>query len=252
MKSPLEVIKLVGALLGIAATAFIVYDRIFRGRPIFAVHAKPRVPYLRFLIESPIWIAINMSNDKMPIGYDVRKAAQVVAFLIQEQGGTADMIKTIKLAYLSDRRFLDLYGRPLLNDDLYCLDHGPIDSTTLDYIKGSISNGKKRSVWAEYVTPVDPTTYQFSIAKNDIYFGELSEAEEQVLRDVVKEFKNMKPFELVDWIHENCREWVNPRGTSTYLSYAEVFKALGKDHPSKRVKYVEKVRRLAAATHTGA
>jgi hypothetical protein len=44
MESPLEVIKLVGALLGIAATAFIVYDRIFRGRPIFAVHAKPRVP----------------------------------------------------------------------------------------------------------------------------------------------------------------------------------------------------------------
>ena len=71
----------------------------------------------------------------MPVGYDVRKAAQVVAFLIRQQGGTADMIKTIKLAYLADRQFLDRYGRPILNDDLYCLDHGPIGSTTLNYIQ---------------------------------------------------------------------------------------------------------------------
>lgn len=162
------------------------------------------------------------------------------------------MIKTVKLAYLADRRFLELYNRPLLNDDLYCLDHGPIDSVTLNFIKGDIRDSSKHSTWAEYVGSVDPDTYQFSVAKNDIYFGELSEAEEGVLVDLVKRFKDMKPFELVDWIYQNCREWVNPRGTSTPLSYADVFKALGKDHPNKRLKYVEKVRRLAAATNLGA
>jgi hypothetical protein len=181
----------------------------------------------------------------MPVGYSVRKAAQVIAFLLCEQGGTADLIKTVKLAYLADRRFLDLYGRPILNDDLYCLDHGPIDSTTLDYIKGNISSGQNRALWGEYVSPVDPITHQLSVTKDDIYFGELSEAEEQVLRGVAEQFNGMKPFELVDWIHERCREWVNPRGTSTYLSYAEVFKALGKDHLNKRVKFVDRVRRLA-------
>jgi hypothetical protein len=185
----------------------------------------------------------------MPVGYDVRKAAQVVAFLIREQGGSADMIKTVKLAYLSDRRFLDLYGRPILNDDLYCLDHGPIDSTTLDYIKGNIRDQKRRAIWAEYVTAVDPKTHQFSVANEEIYFGELSEAEESVLKDTVEAFKDVKPFDLVDWIHQQCREWVNPRGTSTHLSYAEVFKALGKDQTAKRVKHVDKIRRLAASTH---
>jgi uncharacterized phage-associated protein len=197
-------------------------------------------------------VDITASNGIMPTGYNVRKAAQVVAFLIKQQGGKADMIKTVKLAYLSDRRFLQLYDRPLLNDDLYCLDHGPIDSTTLDFIKGNISNQTKRSLWAEYVSPVDPATHQFSVANNNIYFGELSEAEEQILTEIAKEFQHMKPFELVDWIHENCREWVNPRGTSTYLYYAEVLKALGKDKPEKRLKHLEKVRRLAAATHLGA
>lgn len=41
----------------------------------------------------------------MPVGYDVKEAAQVIAFLIREQGGSADMIKTVKLAYLADREF---------------------------------------------------------------------------------------------------------------------------------------------------
>jgi uncharacterized phage-associated protein len=187
----------------------------------------------------------------MPVGYDVRKAAQAIAFLIREQGGTADMIKTVKLAYLSDRRFLELYDRPLLNDDLYCLDHGPIDSTTLDYIKGNVVDKVKYSVWAEYVSPVDPTTYKFSVASDDVYFGELNEAEEKVLSDIASEFQDMQPFELVDWIHEHCSEWSNPRGTSTPLSYADVLKALGKNQFEKRAEYINKTRRLAAATHSG-
>ena len=40
----LEAIKLIGGILGIATTAFIVIDRVFRGRPIFALHAVARVP----------------------------------------------------------------------------------------------------------------------------------------------------------------------------------------------------------------
>jgi hypothetical protein len=188
----------------------------------------------------------------MPIGYDVRKAAQVVAFLIREQGGSADMIKTVKLAYLADREFLDSFGHTILNDDFYCLDHGPIDSTTLDYIKGNVSDAKNRALWAEYVTSVDQNTWLFSIANNDLYLGELSDAEEDVLRSVVDKFKHMKPFELVDWIHANCREWVNPRGTSTPLDYKDVFRALGKDNVDKRFRHVKKSRHLAAtAAHAG-
>lgn len=199
---------------------------------------------LIFLGESIIWL-------HMPVGYDVRKAAQVVAFLIREQGGTADMIKTVKLAYLADRQFLDRFGRPILNDDLYCLDNGPINSTTLDYIKGNISDGKNKAIWAQYVTSVDRNTWQFSVANDASYFGELNEAEEIALREIVERFKEMRPFGLVDWIHENCREWVSPRGTSTYLDYKDVFKALGKDHIDKRVKHVKKARQLAATTLAG-
>jgi uncharacterized phage-associated protein len=183
----------------------------------------------------------------MPVGFSVRKAAQVVAFLVAEQGGTADMIKTVKLAYLSDRKFLELYDRPILNDDLYCLDHGPIDSMTLNLIKGD-GGAENNKLWAEYLTPVDSKTHSFGTARNNIYFDELSEAEEAVLRELVQKFDNMKPFDLVDWIHANCREWSNPKGTSISLSYADVFRALGKNNPEKSVEHVDRTRARFQAT----
>ena len=187
----------------------------------------------------------------MPVGFDVRKAAQVIAFLICEQGGSASMIKTVKLAYMSDRRFLELYDRPILNDDLYCLDHGPIDSTTLDFIKGR-GDANARKIWSEYLTSVDPKTNLLKTTGNNLYFGELSEAEEEVLKETSDRFSALSPFALVEYIHNHCREWVNPRGTSTFLSYADVFKALGKENPDKLVKHVEGLRKLHQVTSASA
>jgi hypothetical protein len=181
----------------------------------------------------------------MPVGYDVRKAAQVIAFLILEQGGSADMIKTVKLAYMSDRRFLELYDRPILNDDFNNLPYGPIDSATLDYIKGAGSEAEK-AIWGEYVTAVDDS-HKFKTATNNIYFGELSEAEEAVLKETVGKFKDYEPFGSVNWIHDNCSEWTDPRGSALPLSYEEVFDALGKDHVKEKVAHIDDMRRLVGA-----
>jgi hypothetical protein len=142
---------------------------------------------------------------------------------------------------MSDRKFLELYDQPILNDDFYCLDHGPIDSSTLDLIKGN-GSGPALKIWADYLTPVDGK-HTFRTQKADYYFDELSDAEEKVLKETVERFKKMKPFEIVDWIHENCSEWNNPKGGSTFLSYTDVFKALGKKNPNKRNEHVDRTRR---------
>jgi hypothetical protein len=39
----IKLITLIGGILGIAATAFIVFDRLWRDRPIFALHPETRV-----------------------------------------------------------------------------------------------------------------------------------------------------------------------------------------------------------------
>jgi uncharacterized phage-associated protein len=178
----------------------------------------------------------------MPVGYSVRKAAQVIAFLIIEQGGKADLIKTIKLAYLSDRKFMELYDIPILNDDFYCLDNGPVDSMTYDYVKG---HGAHRDEWERYIKPRNGNEIRIAKSADRLKLDELSEAEETVLRDTVSKYKHMRPFQLVDHVHQTCNEWTDPRGGSTHLTYENVFRAIGKRNFSQLAKHVDEMRHLS-------
>ena len=60
------------------------------------------------------------------MSFNPRKAAQVIAFLTRERGGKIDFITVVKLAYLSDRRFMEKYDLPILNDELVSMEHGPV------------------------------------------------------------------------------------------------------------------------------
>jgi uncharacterized phage-associated protein len=170
--------------------------------------------------------------ETMIAGYNVRKAAQVVAFLVKQQGGKADLITTVKLAYLSDRRFLELYDLPILNDDFASMEHGPVDSTTYDYIKGQ---GQSREAWENYVLTDKPKNL-LSLANADLgddELDELSRAEMDVLREIHAKFGHYKPFDLVEYIHKHCPEWDDvPKGSSKYLSYERIFTALGRRNSS--------------------
>jgi uncharacterized phage-associated protein len=177
-----------------------------------------------------------------PLGYSVRKAAQVIAFLVIEQGGEANLIKTVKLVYLSDRRFLELYDIPILNDDFFCLENGPINSTTYDYIKGQ---GKDQSEWDKYIKIRHRNVISLAKAADRLRLDELSDAEESILREVVAKFRKYRPFQLVDYVHRHCSEWNHPGTSSSYLSYQDVFKALNKDKIPQRVKHFQEMRRLS-------
>jgi len=178
----------------------------------------------------------------MARGFKPRKAAQVVAFLVQGRGGRTDIIDVIKLAYLSDRTFMDRYDRPILFDDLYCFDDGPVDSQTYDSIK---TEGKLDRPWSDYIKP--RRGYEIAIVRafQPEEFDELSPAEERVMSDVLDEHKHRRSFKLVDWIHDNCREWSNPRGTSVYLPYHEVWKALGRTDIEKMDRHIDDLMNIA-------
>jgi uncharacterized phage-associated protein len=169
------------------------------------------------------------------MSFNVRKAAQVIAYLAQERGGSINYISAVKLAYMSDRRFLELYDLPILNDELVSMEHGPVDSQTYNYIKGS---GPKhlRSIWEKYVL-TDRKHHRVTLSKamTPDDFTELSDAEIEVIGEVLKEFDRFKddPWGLVEWIHDNCTEWENVGKTSKYLSYERVFNALGKKNSNE-------------------
>jgi hypothetical protein len=54
----------------------------------------------------------------------------------REAGGSIDLITAVKMAYLADRRFMELRDLPILNDDRVSMEHGPVDSETYNYIRG--------------------------------------------------------------------------------------------------------------------
>lgn len=168
-------------------------------------------------------------EDRM--SFNTRKAAQVIAFLARERGDEVDFITVVKLAYLSDRRFMELYDHPILNDDFVSMEYGPVNSATYDYLKGQ---GQQRSVWDTYLQTNEAqnvVVLNRKLSEDD--FDELSDAEIEVLRETSREFSKFKdPFDLVDWIHKNCAEWEDVGKTSKHLSYERVFNALGKKNIS--------------------
>lgn len=175
------------------------------------------------------------------MAFDVKKAAQVVAFLVREQGDNANHITTVKLVYMADRSFLERYDVPILDDELVSMEYGPVDSQTYDYIKGA---GKDRKVWEQYILPRKDNVVRLARKLTDVDFDELSLSEVVVLREVWAKFKGLKPFELVDHIHERCPEWEDVGKTSKPLPYERVFNVLGKKNSNELTDRIYELRNI--------
>jgi uncharacterized phage-associated protein len=158
--------------------------------------------------------------------FKVRKAAQVAAFFAEKEGGSINVLKLVKLIYLSDRRFMEKYDCTILNDKFVSMDHGPVNSTTLDYIDGCQED---RENWEKFIT--DRANHEVGLAKPDLSeddLDELSDVEINVLNDIWAQFGKMDRFELRDYTHQNCPEWENPHGSSYPIPFERIFKFLNK------------------------
>lgn len=157
--------------------------------------------------------------------FNVRKAAQVVAFFARQQGGTINVLKVSKLIYIADRKNMEKFDFPITGDNFVSMDHGPVNSMTLDCINGMQG---KRPEWEQFVT--DRSNYHVGVVADfaDDDFDQLSDAEIQTLQEVWAEFGSQSQYQIRDWTHENCPEWENPQGSSQPIPFARVFKYLGK------------------------
>jgi len=157
-------------------------------------------------------------------GFNVKKAAQVVAYFAWQSGGSINVLKLAKLVYLADREFMAVYDAPILNDKIVSMDHGPVNSITLNYVNGLASSPD----WSTYINGRAQyevgLTNKISVADLD----ELSEAEVDILEVVWKRFGNLDKYAVRDYTHRNCPEWEDPNGSSNPIPYERIFKFLGK------------------------
>jgi uncharacterized phage-associated protein len=146
-------------------------------------------------------------------------------FLLKSESRMMPYIKLLKMLYLSERMSFARWGSSMSGDNFVSMPHGPVMSQTYDLIRGHVS---QQSVWQCFIQ--DEANYEVSlndkITEDDI--DELSRAEMAILDAVFDEFGEMGGFDLVDYTHDNCAEWVDPNGSSFPISPESILRAVGK------------------------
>jgi uncharacterized phage-associated protein len=149
------------------------------------------------------------------------KAAQAAAMFLKLRGGTMSYLKLMKLLYLAEREAFLRLGRPIMFDGCVSMDHGPVLSGTLNLI-----NGAARTSGAWEMAISIPSQHEVSL-NVDPGNDKLSEAEDQIIKEVFDQHGAKSRWELCDFTH-TLSEWQNPKGSSIRIDYREILRAGGK------------------------
>jgi uncharacterized phage-associated protein len=159
-------------------------------------------------------------------GYKERKAAQVAAFFALQAGGGINVLKLAKLLYLTERESMKRFDEPMFFDRLVSMEHGPVTSISLNYVNGLLESPH----WAEFISGRTDNDIRLVKGLTLDRFDQLSRADMAILNGLWEQFGNYDGFELRDWTHNNCPEWVNPRGSSKPIPHDLIFKFLDKQN----------------------
>lgn len=175
-------------------------------------------------------------------GYDIPKAAQVVAYFALKSGGSINVLKLSKLVYLAERESMKRYDAPMFFDRLVSMPDGPVASITLNFIDGE----NEEPVWSKFVSPRSGVEVSVAPDVSVEMLDNLSEADLEILDDLWKRFGSFDRYALRDWTHkkENIPEWTDPAGSSYSIPHRDVFEHLGKDGLSLE-RDVEEYRNLS-------
>jgi uncharacterized phage-associated protein len=176
-------------------------------------------------------------------GYDLDKAAQVVAFFAMKAGGSINILKVTKLVYLAEREYMRLYDEPMFFDRLVSMPDGPVTSVTLNFMNGNITDNR----WSRFVATragFDIPLACKDIAERDL--DHLSPSDLGILEKLWAKFCNYSQYEIRDWTHipENVPEWQDPEGSSRPISHAAVFEYMGKTNAEELEGEVGEFRKL--------
>ncbi|WP_315813443.1 MULTISPECIES: Panacea domain-containing protein [unclassified Bradyrhizobium] len=177
--------------------------------------------------------------------FNARKASQVIAFFIARNGQNAlNILKAIKLVYLSDRQSLKAFGFPILDEPRVSMPHGPVNSTTYSHANGEYD--LEACGWSELLE--DRANHLIG-AKKQIDIGELdelSDADIQCLDAVWNEFGQMGKWQLVNYTHDrnNIPEWEDPNGSSKPIPVERILTALGFKDADVQASLIEENRYL--------
>ena len=132
---------------------------------------------------------------------NVRKAAQAVARILEKSGGSADYLRVMKLLYLADRESIVRRGIPISGGKYYSMRKGPVIGDAMNLV-----NHRNSDDWKGMIAP--RVGHNLSL-QSPPSFDELSEAEVDVLDEIVDRHLTRSTEELVKWCHDHCGEYTS-------------------------------------------
>lgn len=163
------------------------------------------------------------------MSYEPKKAAQLIAALIIKSGGhSINILKAVKLVYLSDRESIKRFGFPILDELRVSMPHGPVNSITYSHINGEYD--LQECGWSTILE--DRANHKVALANADMSvddLDELSEADLLCVEAVLGQFGHMDQWQLVGWTHDpsNIPEWEDPNGSSNPIPLRRIMQAVG-------------------------
>lgn len=162
------------------------------------------------------------------VAYNVKKAAQTIAYLALKNGGKPlPVLTAVKLVYLADRESIARYGFPIQAEARVSMRHGPVNSKTYSYIQGEEQTGAAE--WAEYLR--DREDHMIALSRTDLSpadLDELSDADVAALDAVWDQFGQWDRWTLVNWTHDpkNLPEWEDPGPSSNPIPLKRIMQAV--------------------------
>jgi hypothetical protein len=154
--------------------------------------------------------------------FDEKKATQVTALLLTLNNNELNYTKLIKLLYVLDRVALKRFDWPVIGDEHYSLEKGPILSKVLNLIKQTVifSFIERGKYWHKFIKK---SGYNIQL-KETPDFDEISLREKELIKEMDEFFKNYSYQQMIDYCHI-LPEYVNPNKVGEKridLSYEEI------------------------------
>lgn len=159
----------------------------------------------------------------MKTSFDITKAAQVAHFFISQAGSEIEILKLVKLIYLTDRLSLQKRRIPVVGGSFYSLRHGPVTSEILDLINDGTRSGD--SPWEQLIT--DRANHKVATGGTANDYDALAPSELRLLEEIWQTFGASSKWDLVNWTHRNCEEWSDPSGGRMEISARKLAESFG-------------------------
>jgi len=161
----------------------------------------------------------------MNFRFHIGKATEAACLFLERGGGQMNIMKLVKLIYLLDRLSLDRRGIPVCGGDYLSMRNGPVTSEVLDLINDGRLYRESDNRWEQCLS--DRENHEVALLRMPKR-EQVSNAEVKLLDEIWSEHGSKSQWQLVDWCHDNCKEWTPVSSGKSPISVEQIGEALGK------------------------